>query len=1162
MYQRRIFSDICIVTSRGTIYFHKALIAVRCPYLNKLLLDLNELQRQSGLSKISSNSPRHQPHSVKSESVLTLHLPDIQHSSVQQLIESLYSEGRVVGLKSVLKCVEERIEWLTQLCELKKRRVPLQPLDFSAHQQVHQEIWEQLCGRQLSRHSSRNSKCSGAVSRYQSDDCTNIPRFNRKVFHKEKAGRKTYQYNSHPELRSSDCHPSVSSQDALAGLHAPNSQSLEIVDLSTYLQTFNLQTRKRSNTYTISTAGKRARLKSSVASQPSSSLQGHGPLTEHFLSSRSGMPRRLQGCLSSNFFLHSNMKMDDAEEEKQTEQSEACGKGDGALCDEVFQKERKGEAVNSSLCSSDSHDSFTEDSADTQDSHSTCESPILEISDKRGSSPSVEVSSSGNVPSFEVKAPCHANESKENSELTQLGGKSTFPSVREKVKQLENISLESNYSRTSYLRSQSCSEAPAVTKANEKRLSFSGEGNKLHNLVESSSMEVELDGSSMSSSNGTTAETQNTVSGNERTSQSDITCLEDDSKSSPQNMPPRPLVRTRTFEIIELSPSASVPDDKDCETPKPSEASNSQTSNVVLRRKRKPNVPREGFPSTISKPEIVTTDPSQIREMERKQGSLLFEHNFQTFSNIPTTNMMTNTMMSGSLTSDSSMGLTSLFSSMGNSSLLSSMHSISTEPMSRPPSVAFSNVTFDDVKFDPGPVPPARVSAALQHSLQKQSKPIGMRTRSSLDHSSRSPSPDSITLEQRKLIGSGHDQLDPDSLMSGGKSDMKCSFESCGSARKEDFDDEVKEKDEVEARLANIEDSNQTDVKKPIELENKLIHVSSGVSSTSGSPKIVRKAECAPILSGGSTLKRQLSNESKVEAKFDRQVSTSSVKDVDAIPLVCGFVEDPKETSEPQSPTKKDGPEDQPQSMFSMFIDLKQLPSPAKEEKLAPPPDKSKQPPNSVYMFIEAEAPSPKPRRKSKPCSEVIKQEECVATTTTEIAVVSGALTNGTAGANDKPTSSKEDETSQKKGYFMFIEAETPSTSGSPKIKRKPPILTQRKNSSKDSSSSVMSKSAPSDVLLLATKSEIPEKLCSRPILDGNEMTKSVIDRKEFVEQTFTKRNVSLDNKINESSASPRSTKESFVSGIPRPIHLLKSKSCSKVSAFIKVWFPTLIYHS
>ena len=109
MYHRRLFSDICIVTSRGTIYFHKALIAVRCPDLSAHLDNLYELQRQSGLSRISSNSPKLQPRSSKttSENIETLHLPDIQHCSVEQFIESLYSDGKLVGTKNVVKAIED-----------------------------------------------------------------------------------------------------------------------------------------------------------------------------------------------------------------------------------------------------------------------------------------------------------------------------------------------------------------------------------------------------------------------------------------------------------------------------------------------------------------------------------------------------------------------------------------------------------------------------------------------------------------------------------------------------------------------------------------------------------------------------------------------------------------------------------------------------------------------------------------------------------------------------------------------------------------------------------------------------------------------------------------------------------------------------------------------
>lgn len=1118
MYHRRCFSDGCIVTRQGSLKFHQALIATRCAPVWELLLELADLQDQSGLQKqlasSSSDDTRH-------TSGFTLHLPDVQHCAIQHFLVSLYSNSDIVELRTIHKGVRERIEWLRQLCELKRRRIPLQPLDRSDSEHVQQQILHQLREQQGTRPfhpTTKDTSLQGRKSPTESDlSCvlSRSPPPNIVTFESLRKKQSSTASNANVPSQSISSESCVSltvnynkPKQLVKKTSLPiNSQSsIQVVDLNTYLHSYENgnKCRKRSNTVSRIHVSKRPRLKFSSASQKHTSDPFESPLT---------LRRRY-----NSESIHHRMKMDEFGTDDHRPIISFKSDDRAAMTDAAEEMFVVGEA--GAGAAQDDRNTSCPAREDITDAKPENNDNFNVIGDRRSSDPELQ------DPELEV-----------------------FPSVRAQVKRLESFNHNSSSSKdNTYERSQSSFEL------NPRSMSLNENSNG--NGLEASSLDVDLEicnEINPKSGSSNVVDPPHLASSKPETNASESNVSSH--KDEVGNYVHKPLVRTRTFEIIEryvnTNDSTGVKDSVKTENVNSDSVPIPQNRNTSHSIHRVPSLRTSREAQLVMQPQEVLTLDS-LRELERKQGSLLFEHNFPTFSNIPTTNMMTATMMTGSVSSESSLGLGSMFSSIAdNSSVVASSHSDSMSSYS----TSLHGDIVEHVKIVPTPLPRNFLrSIDSSRSIESNETSREQKTLSKLsDNSSRSASPDSLCVDQFRKSIMNHDCPETDSLMSG-KINPTHSYESSTSGKKEDFDDEVKEQDDLESK-----DDSEVTLKYdsiPVEAAKPFFQVSSGISSLTGSPRVQRRAEHTPILSGGSTLKRELSSDGKnsVENRFDRQVSTTSVKDVDSIPLVCGFVETDTKSQYVDDQSK---PDSQPQSIFSMFIDFNELPSPAKETRPLPVTNENK--PQSVYMFIEAEAaPSPKIRRKSKLESDSIPGSNISRSSIEDIETPPLSLPKNPLndivlnGKEDDVNISKidldDDKETDKKGFFMFIEAETHSTKGSPRLRRKPILMP--KKSSNDSCSSVMSKSAPSDVLLMATKPQLSEKLCSKPIVNGDElMTKSVIDRKEYMEQPVTKRNVSLNDKINESpSSSLKNIRDGFISGIPRPIHLLKSKSCSKVS--------------
>ncbi|KAG0721269.1 BTB/POZ domain-containing protein 8 [Chionoecetes opilio] len=719
--------------------------------------------------------------------------------------------------------------------------------------------------------------------------------------------------------------------------------------------------------------------------------------------------------------------------------------------------------------------------------------------------------------------------------------------------------------------------------------SNSGSEQRLNNLHQTSSLEVELasshdDNSSSQDSEGSPvavghkwqSDNPEGKRGPDARSERNSNWLREQGKEGkgkcPQVEPPRPLVRTRTFEVIEGAVDCSP-----CESPaEPRKRTgrglkhelSEQSSGCVATNSPKRNRAGQGGSGQerkVSEESVLVPyqdgaeDPETLRELERKKGSLIFEHNFQTYSNIPSTNMMTASMMTASLSSESgSVGMSgSLYSSMVDSALLGSIHSLgaleatAADPLPRPASVGLPMIHSTDEPVVEAPQPSRRHVSRSQRSTEA----VEIQKITEREEATQTPSPDSLSVDlvaQRCAEATNRTRSD---RMEG----------STASINKEEMDDEEKERDEqeTEGRLGNGSSvSNEPKiVRRELSREESF-----GRKTISGSPSLSRDlSENTPILSGGSTLKREkdVSGERKCLAKCERQVSIGSVKDVDAIPLVCGYIgpqdeEEAREGGEAKGEdggeTSKDKDEEKHQSIFSMFIDLKDIPSPAEEPKPAEKEaaSRTKAPSSAVYMYIEADTPSPKTRRKRRSESDgaamAARTSESQAQEFASLPPVLSAVPDvkQVENATKKVLEKREEhegvreeckegrkgkESKEKKGFFMFIEAESSSNSGSPKTKRRPAAPPVKK----PPEGSTMTRSAPSDSILFSS----PDT--------SRLMTKSVIGREEYIAQPPARKNVSLNDKINESSNGGKDG--NFVSGIPRPIHTLRAaKSSSKRS--------------
>ncbi|KAK7012940.1 P-TEFb-associated cyclin-dependent protein kinase Cdk9, partial [Halocaridina rubra] len=727
-------------------------------------------------------------------------------------------------------------------------------------------------------------------------------------------------------------------------------------------------------------------------------------------------------------------------------------------------------------------------------------------------------------------------------------------------------------------------------------VSNSDSDNRLNNLHETSSLEVELPSSHEENSSSHDSDESPLVSyqhklqqstsseGNRDTSSDEAekgdnhVATEDD-----PNIPKRPLVRARTFEVFQplVDDASNVDIDsatkRDILKSKKEEISEPGSAGIYVSThhvnfhssKRTDDPSRERSTLDQGKErkksdeamtlyyENMVEDPEKLREMERKKGSLIFEHNFQTYSNIPTTNMMTASMMTASISSESSMGVGSLYSSMMDSALLGSIHSLGgleppvVDPIPRPASVGLpimhtleEPVCVGNVVAPQPPLKDQRSTEEMAYELQQEIAQRGQGT--------RSPSPDSLSIDiavKRDLESQqrdGHAEEAP----------MTAMDTSTSSLNKEEMDNEEKEKDDRENESKSSE-SSHSEGKDDSRIGAYSESQFNSITSIKGSPRLARaSSENTPIVSGGSTLKREKDTGDLMPIpKCDRQVSSSSIKDIDSIPLVFGYVgpQDEEETQKPMKERKHsssgEGDDDKhPQSIFPMFIDLNEIPTPSVEktsetEKKAALKAKSQS--SGVYMYIEADTPSPKTRRKRKSESDgAVAPELSEQQVEGECSSLPPVLPKQTSmdtpklfkkvEENNECLDQAESKDKDKKGFFMFIEAESSSKTSSPKLKRRQVPPPKKKSES----SNVMTRSAPSDSLLF-----------SSPESSSKLMTKSVIDRDEFIAQPPTRKNVSLNDKINESSTSRDGA---FVSGIPRPIHMYKSKSPKAGVAKIK----------
>ncbi|XP_063877546.1 uncharacterized protein LOC135109801 isoform X2 [Scylla paramamosain] len=714
--------------------------------------------------------------------------------------------------------------------------------------------------------------------------------------------------------------------------------------------------------------------------------------------------------------------------------------------------------------------------------------------------------------------------------------------------------------------------------------SNSGSEQRLSNLHETSSLEVELPSSHEDNSSSHDSDSSPVGAGQkwqsdnpdgkhipDARSERNSNWLREQEREgeipSPPVDPLRPLVRARTFEVLE-----GAVDGSPCEVrtePRSrtgrglkhelSEQSGGSMATNSPKRNRA-GQSGGGHERKVSDESVSISfqdgveDPERLRELERKKGSLIFEHNFQTYSNIPSTNMMTASMMTASLSSESgSVGVTgSLYSSMVDSALLGSIHSLgaleasTADPVPRPASVALPVMHPADDSGVEAPCPSRLPLSLSQRSTEAMEIQQEITER---EEATRSPSPDSLSVDMVAQRGAKTASKTGSSWLEG----------STASINKEEMDDEEKERDDQdpEGRLGTAA-GGSNDPK--VERRDFPAEESFGLKTFSGSPRLSRDlSEDTPIVSGGSTLKREKdpTGERKSVAKCERQVSVGSVKDVDSIPLVFGYIgpqdEEEKEKGsqakgEDIGETSKDKDEEKHQSIFPMFIDLKDIPSPAEEPK---PAEKEaaarpKGPSSAVYMYIEADSPSPKARRKRRSESDGAALARTSESQSLEFASLPPVLTaapdvNRVENATKKVHEKREDhdalkeetkearegkegkEGKEKKGFFMFIEAESSSSkSSSPKSKRRPAAPPAKKRAE-----SAMTRSAPSDSILFST----PDT--------SRLMTKSVIGREEFIAQPPARKNVSLNDKINESSVSSKDG--TFVSGIPRPIHSLRT---------------------
>ncbi|XP_066978528.1 serine-rich adhesin for platelets isoform X2 [Macrobrachium rosenbergii] len=1145
LYEKSLFVDLKLEASRGSIYCHQLFFAARVPGVWRLLREISKFQRPAG-----------GPHN----NLLSIQLPNLECQELQKFTRTLYDDklNRAAGLDLKRK-LEDTLATLQQRALISHKKLHIERLSTEEEQHIQQIILEQLRLGQLSERrgniqdlerfiNPRDPRCTcyKNVSDTDSSTCNTV-----KLKPKSRGRSPVTAVSVRPK----------SSQRIHVQIRKPLGNTMNIADPSV-VDIGNCEARGRQPVVEkkeVSGDTCDSNLDNVYASSSNLSQKGKKALKPLSPNKRSsGDDLSPVGQLSKQESPVFNVSMI---KELQTSPMQVSG--------ETFQDKLR-----------ERQDYSPPKASKAKNSISTPVETLIKEAEQKCGLVSVNGESSPFIlERVKVKKPSKysaMSNSKEKPSLHQATNATKYHSIPAQSASTSKTSQQQK-SQSFGAESQDSGDFDTASVS----VSNSGSDQRLSHLHETSSLEVELpsshedNSSSHDSDEGlavlplqvnvirsTSEVSRGSPDGNQI--EVDVDSLVDD-----ESGPKRPLVRARTFEVFHPlvdgvsseSPTSSFKPEKvkveKEQTPESDVSSRSVSTHHVtfISSKKSESNPREprsvdnGKERKISDESVSlyqdsVEDPEKLREIERKKGSLLFEHNFQTYSNIPTTNMMTASLMTASISSESSMGVGSLYSSMMDSAMLGSIHSLGgldvpvVDPIPRPASVGLPVIhTLEEPSCAPHVIvnhPVLKGQKSTEQMALELQREIARR-----GQGTRSPSPDSLCVD---LVAKR--ELDTSQR---GKAVPEQSFEvmenSSSSINKEEMDDEEKEKDDRENESKSSESSN-SEAKGDSKAGARGESIYTSLTNITGSPRLARAvSENTPIVSGGSTLKREKeSGDTASVSKCDRQVSVGSVKDVDSIPLVFGYIgpqdeDGKKEAKEVKEPgTGED--EDKQQSIFSMFIDFNEIPTPSTEEakedkKLS---SKAKAQSSGVYMYIEADTPSPKTRRKRKSESDGAVSTQLAesqpedghsslppvlpdASKSQKVNIIKSSSKGENNGGSDDGGSK------EKKGFFMFIEAETSSKTGSPKPKRRQAPPPKKK----PEVCNVMTRSAPSDSLVF-----------SSPESSSKLMTKSVIDRDEFIAQPPTRKNVSLNDKINESSNSKDS---SFVSGIPRPIHSLKSKS-------------------
>ncbi|KAK8726506.1 hypothetical protein OTU49_010283 [Cherax quadricarinatus] len=1155
LYEKSLFVDLKLEASRGNVYCHQLFFAARVPVLWHLLLEIAKFQRPNKNKKPNEN-------------FVCIQLPEVEYKELQKFTRSLYSnQSNLTAGVALRQKLEDILAVLQQRALLCSNKIRIERLSSDEEHQVQQLILKQLQKGQLSKRkgniqdveqfiSSNGVHCTYktcTLSDTDSNSTTTLkpqairnslntsksvrPKSSRKVCaQKPKSLGYTMNITNHTVVNINKCEIKEKQKGGVSDKAGGNCDSNVEDDVGSYA------------------AFKKKGKISLKTSQPTkrASNNDHSP----------------SGQLSNQQSPVFNVSMI---KELQTSPMQVSG--------ESFQDKLKDKRERSPSCSQRA---------------STSESIPLEPICIQDEKKSVLVCSNGDTGQFYLES-VKAKESKphkygamsstkENASLHQAN-----VLAKQQQQHVQSVSTSKAYLQR---KSQSFgAESQESAELDNTSASNSGSDHRLSNLHETSSLEVELpssheeNSSSHDSDESPEAVSKRAVSKNPG-KESNLDLLEgngtkfeeQDSATTAPVHPMRPLVRARTYEVLEGI--ASGPDKPLQEPSEKKEVEPEGSATIKMQQgalsevlshhsfsNPKRNVrthglgkenPGNGKERKISDESIASSyyenvdDPEKLREMERKKGSLIFEHNFQTYSNIPTTNMMTASMMTASMSSESgSMGVGSMYSSMMDSAMMGSIHSLGAleapvvDPIPRPASVGLPVVhSVEDVNPELTRVlsrrPPLRVQKSTDEMALELQQEIAKR-----GASTRSPSPDSLSVD----FVARREAETVNKEKSSRKSSRNLSLEtSSSSIKKEEMDNEEKEQDdrENESKSSDSGHTEEKSDKKEVTVEDSSYKI---LPQITGSPKLSRElSENTPIISGGSTLKREKdTGERTAVTKSERQISIGSVKDVDSIPLVFGYIgpQDEEEQKESKDDSKEacvEGEDEKHQSIFPMFIDLNDIPTPCVEdvkEIEKKEASKAKSQSSAIYMYIEADAPSPKSRRKRRSESDGVPISKSVEShPEAEFSSLPPVLADPELPVESKQNpdnvkveanGASDGGNKEKKGFFMFIETESSPKLGSPKPRRRPAPPPSKKKSE-----NAMTRSAPSDSLLFST-----------PESSSRLMTKSVIDREEFIAQPPTRKNVSLNDKINESSTSRDG---SFVSGIPRPIHVLKNKPSSSKS--------------